>query len=71
MFECYIISFRKKLMEKSRVCHNHKPQPTPDTSRKSKRTKINACKINKQMHKKHIDQLSLHKEAAERLALPT
>ena len=26
---------------------------------REKRTKINACKINKQMHEKNIDQLSL------------
>ena len=28
----------KKLIERSRVCHNHKPQPTLDTKRKRKRT---------------------------------
>ena len=33
----------------------------PDTKRKSKRTKLNACKVNKQMHEKHIDQLPLPK----------
>ena len=37
----------KKLIEKSRECHNHKPQPAPDTKRKRKWTKINTCKINK------------------------
>ena len=47
----------KTLIEKSGECHNHKPQPIPNTMRKRKRTKINL--INKQMHKKHIDQLSL------------
>ena len=35
------------------------PQPTPDTKRKRKGTEINAGKINKQLHEKHIDQLSL------------
>ena len=28
------------LIEKSRECHNQKPQPTPNTKRKRKRTKI-------------------------------
>ena len=49
----------KKLIEKSRECHNHKPQPTPDTKRKRKMTKTNAHKTNKQMHEKHTDQLPL------------
>ena len=48
----------KKFIEKSDECDNHKSQPNPDTKRKRKRTKINACEINKQMHEKHIDQLS-------------
>ena len=30
----------------SRECHSQRPQPTPDTKRKRKGTKINACKIN-------------------------
>ena len=50
---------RKEVIEKSRECYNHKPQPTPDNKRKSKWTEIDRCKINKQMHKKHTDQLSL------------
>ena len=41
----------KKLIERSRVCHNHKPQPTLDTMRKRKRTKTYMCKTNKQMYK--------------------
>ena len=49
----------KKLIEKSRECHNYKPQPTPDTKRKRKMTKTNAHKTNKQMHEKHTDQLPL------------
>ena len=49
----------KKLKEKYMECHSHKPQPIPDIKRKRKRTEINACKINKQTHEKHIDQLSL------------
>ena len=47
----------KKLIERSRVCHNHKPQPTLDTKRKRKRTKTYTCKTNKQMYEKHKDQL--------------
>ena len=38
---------------------NRKVQRTPETKRKSKGTEINARKINKQMHEKHMDQLSL------------
>ena len=60
-FMCKLV---KKLIEKSRECHSLNPQPTPDTKRKRKRTEISACKINNQMHEKHIDQLchpqSLH-----------
>ena len=37
----------KKLIEKSRECHNHKLQPTPDTKRKRKMTKTNMYKTNK------------------------
>ena len=49
----------KKLLEKSRERHNDKPHPIPDTKRKRKMTEIDAGKINKHMHKKHIDQLSV------------
>ena len=48
----------KNLIEKARECHNHKPQPTSDTKRKRKKIEIKACKINKQIHKNHIGQLS-------------
>ena len=44
-----------KLKEKSRECHNQKPQPTSDTKRKRKRTKHNTYKTNKQMQEKHKD----------------
>ena len=37
----------------SRECHNQKPQPTPDTKRKRKWTKVNACKINKHVRDAH------------------
>ena len=49
----------KRLIEKSRECHNHKPQPTTDTKRKRKMTKTNTYKANKQIHEKHTDQLPL------------
>ena len=42
------------LIEKSRDCHNHTLQPTPDTKKKGNR----ACKVNKQMHEMNIVQLS-------------
>ena len=51
---CFFYLKKKMLKEKPRECHNHKPQPIPDT-----RTEIDACKVNKQMHEKHIDHLSL------------
>ena len=31
-----LLIMSKKLIEKSRECHSHKPQPTPDTKRKKK-----------------------------------
>ena len=37
----------KKVREKSRECHNHKPQPFPDTKRKRKPTNLNKHKPNK------------------------
>ena len=44
---------KKKLIEISRECHNHKPQPTPDTKRKRNMTKTNTYKTNKQLQEKH------------------
>ena len=38
---------KKWVREKSRECHNHKPQPFPDTKRKWKQTKPNKRKSNK------------------------
>ena len=38
---------KKRVREKSRECHNHKPQPFPDTKRKRKQTKPNKRKSNK------------------------
>ena len=46
----------KMLKDASRECHSRKPQPTPDIKMKRKKTKHNACKINKQLYEKHIDQ---------------
>ena len=37
----------KKVGEKSRECHNHKPQPFPDPKRKRKPTNLNKHKPNK------------------------
>ena len=48
--------WNKQKIEKSRECHDHKPQPTPDTKRKRKMTKTNLYKTNKQMREKHTDQ---------------
>ena len=54
------IVLEEKLIEKSRECHKYKLQPIPNTTREGKRTEeINMCKINKQIHEKHIHQLSL------------
>ena len=38
---------KQKVREKSRECHNHKPQPFPDTKRKRKPTNPNNHKSNK------------------------
>ena len=43
--------------KKSGECHYRKLQPTADTKRKRKTTKINTRKANKN-DEKHIDQLS-------------
>ena len=44
------ITVKKKVREKSRECHNHKPQPFPDIKRKRKPTNPNKHKPTK--HKK-------------------
>ena len=41
-----ILDVAKKVREKSRVCHNHKPQPFPDPKRKRKPTNLNKHKPN-------------------------
>ena len=38
---------KKKVRETSRECHNHKPQPFPNTKRKRKETKPNKRNSNK------------------------
>ena len=50
-------SYRKKVREKSRECHNHKPHPIPDTKRKRKQTKPNKCKSNKHTKSTKISSL--------------
>ena len=48
----------KKVRGKSRKCHNHKPQPFPDTKRKKKQTKPNKFKSNKRTKSTKISSLS-------------
>ena len=49
--------FKESLIEKSRECHNHKPQPTPDTKKREMTEK------DEQLHKKHkINSLSYPSE---------
>ena len=48
LLPCVIFFWRfieQMLIERSRDCHSHKPQPTLDTKRKRKRTDFTACKI--------------------------
>ena len=42
-----VADIQKKVREKSRECHNHKPQPFPDTRRKRKPANPNKHKSNK------------------------
>ena len=49
--------FTLKVREKSRKCHNHKPQPLPDTKRKRKQTKPNKRKSNKRTKSTKISSL--------------
>ena len=48
----------RKVREKSRECHNHKPQPFPDTERKRKPTNQSKHKLNKRTKKTKINSLS-------------
>ena len=47
----------KKVREKSRECHSHKPQPFPDPKRKSKPTNLNKHKPNKRTKSTKISSL--------------
>ena len=47
----------KKVIEKSRECHNHKPQPFPDPKRKRKPTNLNKHKPNKRTKSTKISSL--------------
>ena len=47
----------EKVREKSRECHNHKPQPILDTKRKRKQTKPNKRKSNKRKKSTKISSL--------------
>ena len=52
-----IPSQNKKVREKSRECHNHKPQPFPDTKRKRKATKRNKHKSDKRTKSTKVSSL--------------
>ena len=49
---------KKKVREKSREWHNHKPQPFPDPKRKRKPTNLNKQKPNKRTKSTKISSLS-------------
>ena len=49
---------KKKVREKSRECHSHKPQPIPDTKRKRTQIKPNKRKSNKRTKSTKISFLS-------------
>ena len=48
---------KKKVREKFRECHNHKPQPFPDIKRKRKPTNPNKHKPNKRTKSTKISSL--------------
>ena len=48
---------QKKVREKPRKCHNHKPQPFPDPKRKRKPTNLNKHKPNKRTKSTKISSL--------------
>ena len=50
-------SLQKKIREKSRECHNHKPQPFPDPKRKREPTNPNKHKSNKRTKSTKISSL--------------
>ena len=47
----------KQVREKSRECHNHKPQPYPDPNRKRKPTTLNKHKPNKRTKSTKLSSL--------------
>ena len=53
----YSLAVLRKVRQKSRECHNHKPQPFPDTKRKRKQTKLNKRKSNKHTKSTKISSL--------------
>ena len=52
-----LLRYIKKLREKSRECHNHKPQPFPDIKRKRKPTNPNKHKSIKRTKSTKISSL--------------
>ena len=56
---CNLLHFpsKKKVREKSRECHNHKPQPFPDPKRNRKPTNLNKHKPNKRTKSTKISSL--------------
>ena len=60
LYKLYFLSLivkEKKVREKSRVCHNHKPQPFPDIKRKRKPTNPNKHKSIKHTKSTKISSL--------------
>ena len=51
------LNWLKEVREKSRECHNHKPQPFPDPMRKRKPTNLNKHKPNKRTKSTKISSL--------------
>ena len=51
------LPIKKKVREKSRECHNHKPQPFSDPKRKRKPTNLNKHKPNKRTKSTKISSL--------------
>ena len=48
---------KKKVRERSRECHDHKPQPFPDTKRKGETDKPNKRKSNKRTKSTKVSSL--------------
>ena len=53
----FALFLENKVREKSRECHNYKPQPFPDTKRKRKPTNPNKHKSNKRTKNTKISSL--------------